>query len=105
MDGRCAHRLGVLPARRLYRGDELPAQRGDDGRCVPRGGPARGARALARSIALGPARVWPGALGGLPRRSAGGLHRVRQVALRWGGVVASLNCETTPMPIGIMAAM
>ena len=32
-------RLGVLPARWLLRGDELPPQRGDDGKGVPRRGP------------------------------------------------------------------
>src|SRR5262245_27340324 len=36
--GRCARRLGVLPARRLLRGDELLPQRGDDGRGVPLSG-------------------------------------------------------------------
>ena len=65
----------------FLRGDELLPQRGDDGRGVPRGGPARGALARARGLARGPARVRPGVLGGPPRPPGGGLHRVRQVGL------------------------
>ena len=42
------------------------------------------ALARGRGIAGRPGRVRPGVLGGLPRPSSGGLHRVRQVGLRQG---------------------
>src|SRR5262249_8704895 len=61
--GGAAHRRGVFPAGGLLRGDELLPRRGDDGRGVPRGGPAPGALARAGGIARGPARVRPGVLG------------------------------------------